>query len=193
MPSSSARNFNLEPDGKRFAVTNHPQCQEDAEPKNELAIISKNLHLPAFCHYTLRRDFSLWTGRHARSHLRTKLRQKHPKTRDLQSDNRRAFAFRRDTKRDHSPDLRVQSNSPDGTCMLRTRRFLAADKKVLKVRISLSPPYSLNCTEFPLALRRNTRKMPFLRRVHTQSGFNKGLRRMQCDLKSRIRPRQVDF
>jgi len=35
MPSSSARNFNLEPDGKRFAVTNHPQCQEDAEPKND--------------------------------------------------------------------------------------------------------------------------------------------------------------
>jgi len=24
MPSSSARNFNLEPDGKRFAATNHP-------------------------------------------------------------------------------------------------------------------------------------------------------------------------
>jgi hypothetical protein len=65
MPSSSARNFNLEPDGKRFAVTNHPQCQEDAEPKNELAIISKNLHLPAFLPlHSAERFFALdWAAR----------------------------------------------------------------------------------------------------------------------------------
>jgi hypothetical protein len=47
MPSSSARNFNLEPDAKRFAVTNHPQCQEDAEPKNDRFVALLNaVHEP---------------------------------------------------------------------------------------------------------------------------------------------------
>jgi hypothetical protein len=95
----------------------------------------------------------------------------------------------------------------------RMRRFakpLYGLTPVPRVRIPPSPPSSLNCKGFSLALLRNTRIMPvfrdyseanrtaengllvgegatvplFLRRAPTQSGFNKCIRRMQGDQKA---------
>jgi len=82
-------------------------------------------------------------------------------------------------------------------------------KKVLKVRILLAPPRSLNCRQSPppvpakcakhariphisssnriaengLPVGKGALVPPFLRRAHAQSGFETSCRRMQCDQK----------
>jgi hypothetical protein len=95
----------------------------------------------------------------------------------------------------------------------------AVPERVPGVRIPLPPPRSLKCREIPLASRRNARIVPvsrdcaltnrtaengpfgmecgialaFLWKAHSQSGFKKGTRRMECDQKPEIRALRTDF
>ena len=104
----------------------------------------------------------------------------------------------------------------------RMRRFakpLYGLTPVPRVRIPPSPPHSLDCRQLPLASRRKVRTMPvfrdysqtnrtaengllgiecstvpaLLRKAHEQSGFEEGVRRMQCDQRPGIPPQRVDF
>ena len=111
------------------------------------AIISKNLHLPAFLPpHPAERFFALdWAAR--TQSLRTKFgRRRVPRLAIFSRTIARLSPLGETRKGTSLPIcvfkaiLRMGRVCCRIRCMLRTHRLLAADKKVLRVRISLSPP-----------------------------------------------------
>jgi hypothetical protein len=93
------------------------------------------IYLP-FCHHTLRRDFSLWTGRHARSHVRTKFgRRRVPKLATFSRTIARRSPLGGTRKGTALPDLRAEAILWRRRaccrigCMLRTGRLLVDHTK----------------------------------------------------------------